>query len=708
MQDRTSKRILPMDPNAAIPCQPPSEIAVIEFRTQECMKSSQPGVGELFIRQNEAAGRRELALQALKDGSQFPRDEGACTRLIVQDHPTLDDMLAASVILRKLSNKEIHSNVLHFARYAGLVREGITPTTFSPENTLEGMFSAIRACQGEDLSSPANARVFLQLWQQMENVIFDAAQSGLNPFAVEIPFPAAEFARERAYLANDQRLYEADKGNGEEMFVQLPGRKDDVPALLLKSPRSSLWKMWARIDRQSANRVGYGFIGVKSGPGQWAFSVNPVDKVSLLPLAEALQSQEILRNSLAATDPWFDGRPFAYSLVASPLKGTAISDADIRAILKRALRARSRPTRANNGGKWLHPGAIAAMACSIVVFLLAARYPGIDLHDTGAKDIVNASHMLTAPETHRGYYSSKISHSPNSDSGVITAWPSKTGEVRLKVLTVGVSDYQNFTDLPCAAADAEGLCSTFSTIGKPLFESVFVDSLINEKANRDQLVERLDQFCKTLTENDLAVLSFSGHGMNDEFSDYYFLPYEYDPNRHISLTAFSWYEIRKRISQVPCTVILILDTCHSGTVTKAGLVDRSRKRGNEDDVRAMIQRQARTQFVKSEKGLYVIAACLSGQQAEERPTWGHGALTMSVLEGLQNKYLYTGVNHSDVTTPLPTLTKRHLSSVLDLGALSHFIVNRVQELTKGAQAVTTHQSGDLDLKSIFLVLRHDG
>src|SRR5689334_15374829 len=77
-------------------------------------------------------------------------------------------------------------------------------------------------------------------------------------------------------------------------------------------------------------KEGYLFLAVYQKDKHWRFSTDPVRRVSLRGLADPLQQAELARDPAgAASDPWFDGKPFDYTLVGAPKKGTALADGEV-------------------------------------------------------------------------------------------------------------------------------------------------------------------------------------------------------------------------------------------------------------------------------------------------------------------------------------------------------------------------------------------
>jgi hypothetical protein len=304
--------------------------------------------------QPEQQKRRDLALFVLThEPATLVQAPGAARRIVLQADPTLDDMLAASFLMRRLQGQELPRAAAAFARYAAIAREGMQPGVVPLEASLEGIFLAIRNAAGDDLTLPATAARFLEDWRRMLRVVLGASMAGLDPFTTPLFADGPGFARERAYLVRDHDVYRQDVLRGERWVVRLPDGPPEGSALILARPKSLLWKYWSRQDREAPAGGTYLFLGVTFGPGQWTFSTDPVQRLSLLGLARELQQAEEKHDpARAAADPWFDGAPFGHTLVGAPRGGTRLGQDELLQLVKHWMQARpvaSGPPAAGSG-----------------------------------------------------------------------------------------------------------------------------------------------------------------------------------------------------------------------------------------------------------------------------------------------------------------------------------------------------------------------
>ncbi len=84
--------------------------------------------------------------------------------------------------------------------------------------------------------------------------------------------------------------------------------------------------------------------------------------------------------------------------------------------------------------------------------------------------------------------------------------------------------------------------------------------LLGKNATKSNILEQLKYIANTVGEEDVAIVYIGAHGSTLK-SKYYFCPYDYMPNNPI------WgHEIKNTLEKIKGTLILILDTCHSGGI----------------------------------------------------------------------------------------------------------------------------------------------
>lgn len=348
----------------------------IVFRATIPTEENAPA-GEIFIRPRGAdAQRRDLAAYVVSHGVPgLMQGSGPLKRIVIPcdtTRPTLDDMLAAIFVQRLIEGSGLPAGAASFAKYAALAREGLQPGDTPLESSMEGIFLAVRNNAAADLSDPSAGADFLADWDRIAQIILRAADAGKDPFTTNLFGESSQFARERAFLKKDQDVYREDVRRGQQWFVQLPGGPPESAMLILDQPKSLLWKYWSRKDETAPTGGSYLLLVVNWGKGNWVISTDPVQRIEIKELATTLQAAESQKNAVSAkTDPWFDGAPFGYTLVAAPRGGSKLDSVEIQTIIRKWAKARPVVDLKKHVAR--RAGSIAgAAAVTIVVTVLAS------------------------------------------------------------------------------------------------------------------------------------------------------------------------------------------------------------------------------------------------------------------------------------------------------------------------------------------------
>src|SRR5205085_1914755 len=196
-----------------------------------------------------------------------------------------------------------------------------------------------------------------------------------------------------------------------------------------------------------------------------------------------------------------------------------------------------------------------------------------------------------------------------------------------------------------------------------LYRDVTVKVLTDDKATKDEVLDGLDWIRRETTSKDVAVILIAGHGVNDPTGDtptgdYYFLPFNADPERLLR-TCVSFREIKRTVAAIKGKMLLFIDTCHAGDALGT-------HRGLLNDLNGVVN-----ELASAENGAIVFAASTGRQDSLEKIEWHNGAFTKAVVEGLLGRADYVGRGRITV-------------NMLDL-----YISERVKELTAGNQTPTT-------------------
>jgi WD40 repeat protein len=227
----------------------------------------------------------------------------------------------------------------------------------------------------------------------------------------------------------------------------------------------------------------------------------------------------------------------------------------------------------------------------------------------------------------------------------------------LYLLTIGVSDYANsHYNLDMADRDAKSIGEMFSKQEGKIYKRVVVKQLINREANRINILKALSWIEQEVTQRDVAIIFMAGHGVNDAKNNYYFLAH--DSSKELRLTAIKWDEIRDTITSLPSKVILLADTCHSGNI-----MGSSKRR----DITSAIK-----SIVETGTGSIIMTASTGRGYSIENRSWGHGAFTKALLEGIDEARAdYNG------------------NGEISIKEIDLYVTDRVKSLTDGMQKPTT-------------------
>ena len=98
--------------------------------------------------------------------------------MVVRLDPALDDLLAAAFAGELLAGSALPAAAEQYARYAAMVRDGLLPGAVPIENSMQGIFRAIRGTGDEDLLNPETAERFSADWARMERHDFASHRHG--------------------------------------------------------------------------------------------------------------------------------------------------------------------------------------------------------------------------------------------------------------------------------------------------------------------------------------------------------------------------------------------------------------------------------------------------------------------------------------------------------------------------------------------------
>lgn len=226
----------------------------------------------------------------------------------------------------------------------------------------------------------------------------------------------------------------------------------------------------------------------------------------------------------------------------------------------------------------------------------------------------------------------------------------------LYLIAIGVSEYKNKSyNLGVADKDAKAITRLFKKQKGKVYNNVQAKTLTNSQATKDNILDALDWLNTQATQRDVAVIFIAGHGVNDDYGKYYFLNYESNLDK-LRRTALKWIEFEDTLNNLPSKVILLADTCHSGNIA-----------GMRRDMTSAIK-----SIVNAGTGQVIMTATTGNGYSYEQKSWGHGAFTKALIEGLEEHKADYDADRS-----------------VSIKELDLYVTKRVKALTKGKQKPTT-------------------
>lgn len=161
------------------------------------------------------------------------------------------------------------------------------------------------------------------------------------------------FQKAQQIITPDYKIYLEDLARCEKVQLRLPSRRGKeahiVDGLLVKDPKSVLFRFWARGDNlHSPQGHGFTFLAVNYQDRRFVISVDPHSHVYLKGLGEMLEREEVRKRSelgmeregpprpgYDGPDPWYDGRNplHSYTIVDTPRDGTVLTWEEIKTLI---------------------------------------------------------------------------------------------------------------------------------------------------------------------------------------------------------------------------------------------------------------------------------------------------------------------------------------------------------------------------------------
>lgn len=229
----------------------------------------------------------------------------------------------------------------------------------------------------------------------------------------------------------------------------------------------------------------------------------------------------------------------------------------------------------------------------------------------------------------------------------------------LYILTVGVSEFdQSEANLTFAHTDAKSISDKFETLQGSLFNKVITRKLLNQEATLLNIKMGISWLEREATQKDVILIFISSHGALDHKGNLFILPTDFNAF-NLFATALNIKDLTEGMNGTPCKKLILLDACHSG------------QSGNDllefATAKALNLNNTIKELLDKEPGLTVMTSSSGKEYSYENPSWGHGAFTKAILEGLDGNADF------------------NKNSVVSLMELNLYVTDRVKELTGGRQ-----------------------
>ncbi len=255
------------------------------------------------------------------------------------------------------------------------------------------------------------------------------------------------------------------------------------------------------------------------------------------------------------------------------------------------------------------------------------------------------------------------SYSVSPPVEVTYAWQQPEQELpALYVVAVGISAYQNDKlRLNYGAADARGLVDVLKRKAAGVYRSVEEKLLVDGEATQRGILRGLDWLRKQMTQRDVGVVFFAGHGAKDDQGMFYLVPVDCTPD-DLSVAGVGEDQIKRFCQSIPGRLLLLMDACHTGALGG----DKRRSVGGLTDnlVRDLIT---------DDYGVVVMCSSMGREESREQEEWGHGAFTKALIEGLEGQADF------------------NRDRSIYLSELDLFVTDRVKQLTNGHQHPVTQK-----------------
>jgi hypothetical protein len=192
--------------------------------------------------------------------------------------------------------------------------------------------------------------------------------------------------------------------------------------------------------------------------------------------------------------------------------------------------------------------------------------------------------------------------------------------VRFFALVIGINNYRNLDRLKTAVNDARSVAQVLKADYG--FETTLI---LNEQATRDNIMKELNTLRRKLTSRDRLLIYYAGHGdYNRDTDTAYWLPVNADKDDNTN-----WIESKSISDQLKLIsarhILVVADSCYSGTLTRKAATDLS---GN--DTREMYLRKLQ------EKPSRILIASGGNEPVSDSGGKAHSVFAEVFIQALKN------------------------------------------------------------------------
>lgn len=248
------------------------------------------------------------------------------------------------------------------------------------------------------------------------------------------------------------------------------------------------------------------------------------------------------------------------------------------------------------------------------------------------------------------------------DDAQLAETEQKSQRPSLYVLAVGISDYPDGLKLNYAAKDAQAFAAVCEKHSARLYRKVEVKLIVDKDATRRNVLGGLTWLRKQITQNDVGIVFFAGHGGKEVDSSLFLFPVDIEREDLLS-TGVPGDQLKKTLAGIPGRFVVLLDACHSGGI------DGERRRAGDSLTDELVR-----DLGTDEAGVIVMCSSTGREYSLESSAVQHGFFTLALVEGLAGK------------------AQKSTAGAVYLHHLDAYVTDRVKELSKGRQHPVTNRA----------------